>query len=165
MHTSHVNIGSDAPTCDALCYCLDVKLGALMIKFHQGFSATGIYEEGYNVELVNILLIASCAGVTFVGLYSSVGCIIDTLSESRAIEQPDTTEHKIPAGRALLDRTADGISTETKSYSNRDNLQDEVQDCVHPLNKEAREEEPNDEPEQEHGHQEIQLPALKRFLV
>ena len=127
-----------------------------MIKFQQGFSATGIYEEGYNVELVNILLIASCVGVLFAGLYSSVGCIIDTLSESRA--------HTIPAGRELRDKSTDGTSTETKPNANRENPQDEVQECVHPLN-EAREEEPNDEPEQEHGQQKVQLPALSRIFV
>jgi hypothetical protein len=36
-------------------------LGALMIKFDQGFAATGIYEEGYDTALVNTLLIGSAA--------------------------------------------------------------------------------------------------------
>jgi hypothetical protein len=146
------------------CCCSDVQLGALMIKFHQGFSATGIYEEGYNVELVNILLIASCAGVFFAGLYSSVACIIDTLSESRVKGQPDATANTIPTGLELRDKSTGGASTETKPNTIRENPQDEVQECVHPLTEEAREEEAKNEPEQSQRQQKLQLQTL-RFVV
>lgn len=67
-----------------------------MIKFHDGFSATGIYEEGYNVKLVNMLLIASSASVFFAGLYSSVMSILDVLSESSAKDQSNTAVRTKP---------------------------------------------------------------------
>jgi hypothetical protein len=38
-------------------------LGALMLKFHQGFSSTGVTEEGYDMDVVNFLLLGSVAAV------------------------------------------------------------------------------------------------------
>jgi hypothetical protein len=47
-------------------------LGALMLKFKQGFSATGIYEEGYDATLIEALLVGSVATVA-IGALAAVG--------------------------------------------------------------------------------------------
>ena len=52
-----------------------------MIKFSQGFKATGMYEEGYDESLVNIILVGASMGVVCVGLYEAGACIVDVVSE------------------------------------------------------------------------------------
>ena len=54
-----------------------------MIKFDQGFSATGIYEEGYDVRLINIILIGSSTAVVLLGVYSSAAEIADVIDRNR----------------------------------------------------------------------------------
>ena len=41
-----------------------------MIKFQQGFAATGVYEEGYSADLVNVLLIGSALLVALGGCWA-----------------------------------------------------------------------------------------------
>ena len=41
-----------------------------MIKFQQGFAATGVYEEGYSEDLVNALLIGSALLVALGGCWA-----------------------------------------------------------------------------------------------
>ena len=48
-------------------------LGALLLKFKQGFSATGIYEEGYDATLIEALLIGSVTAVA-IGAITAAGC-------------------------------------------------------------------------------------------
>ena len=69
-------------------------LGALMIKFQQGFSATGVYEEGYDASFVNTLLIASGFGVFLVNTLCSFiafyGVIHDECeSNTKELEEGD----------------------------------------------------------------------------
>ena len=45
-------------------------VGALMIKFDQGFHATGVYEAGYSKDVVEGMLIAS-ASMVFIGGFGS----------------------------------------------------------------------------------------------
>jgi hypothetical protein len=45
-------------------------VGALMIKFDQGFHATGVYEAGYSMDVVQGMLIAS-ASMVFIGGFGS----------------------------------------------------------------------------------------------
>lgn len=42
-----------------------------MIKFDDGFKATGIYDEGYNVDQVNVILISSVVVVVV-----SIGSVV-----------------------------------------------------------------------------------------
>ena len=142
-----------------------------MIKFHQGFSATGIYEEGYNVKLVNMLLIASCAGVFFAGLYSSVGSIVDTLSESRAKDKPDKASRtkSIPTGDDFCERHSttcnDATSRETKPNVSREKLLNTVQERLHPIHDRGNKEEQYAEQTKEQQQPPRELPALKRIVV
>jgi hypothetical protein len=45
-------------------------VGALMIKFDEGFHATGVYESGYSKDAVQLMLIAS-ASMVFIGGFGS----------------------------------------------------------------------------------------------
>ena len=75
--------------------------GALMLKFQQGFSATGIYEEGYDAALVEALLICSTLAVATCAI-AAIGLSIFRILGSRRDQAED--------GRATatLDNEADG---------------------------------------------------------
>ena len=75
--------------------------GALMLKFQQGFSATGIYEEGYDATLVEALLICRTSAVATCAI-AAIGLSIFRTLGSRRDQAED--------GRATatLDNEADG---------------------------------------------------------
>ena len=55
-------------------------LGALMLKFHHGFSSMGVYEEGYDPVLVTTTLIG-CVIVVAIG--AAVAAVVSTVDEIR----------------------------------------------------------------------------------
>jgi hypothetical protein len=69
-------------------------LGALMIKFDQGFAATGIYEEGYDTALVNTLLIGSAALVAT----SAVGSVAVSVAKQFCRSEEGTSSFSLSDG-------------------------------------------------------------------
>ena len=64
-------------------------LGALMLKVQQGFSATGIYEEGYDAALVEAMLICSALAVAVCAIVAITLSVVGVLASRR-----DQTEGK-----------------------------------------------------------------------
>ena len=58
-------------------------LGALMLKVQQGFSATGIYEEGYDAALVEALLICSALAVAICAIVAITLSVVGVLASHR----------------------------------------------------------------------------------
>jgi hypothetical protein len=69
-------------------------LGALMIKFDQGFAATGIYEEGYDTALVNTLLIGSAALVAT----SAIGSVAVSVAKQFCRSEEGTSSFSLSDG-------------------------------------------------------------------
>jgi hypothetical protein len=67
-------------------------LGALMLKFHQGFKATGVYEEGYDLIFVNMLLIGSAALVVMLTVAAVVRSTLGAVALHRAREQKNSRD-------------------------------------------------------------------------
>jgi hypothetical protein len=70
-------------------------LGALMLKFHQGFSSTGVTEEGYDMNVVNFLLLGSVAVVAVSAMIAVVYSVISlrkTLSEQQQSDGEEATK-------------------------------------------------------------------------
>ena len=44
-------------------------------------AGSSVYEEGYDENLVNIILVGASMGVVCVGLYEAGACIVDVVSE------------------------------------------------------------------------------------
>ena len=77
-------------------------LGALMLKVQQGFSATGIYEEGYDASLVEALLICSALAVAICAMVAITFSVVGVLASRRdQAESKHATDVEHPLDKAI----------------------------------------------------------------
>jgi hypothetical protein len=77
-------------------------LGALMLKVQQGFSATGIYEEGYDASLVETLLICSVLAVAICAIVAITFSVVGVLASRRdQAEGKHATDVDYPLNKAI----------------------------------------------------------------
>jgi hypothetical protein len=107
-------------------------IGALMIKFSQGFAATGIYEEGYSPRVVNWLLISSAAAVAIGGCYTvyqsvskNLNADIDTFTARRTHMTKQDVIGEEGGGEQHEEDEEEEEAMEQSSDPKRDNLVDQ----------------------------------------
>ena len=79
-------------------------LGALMLKVQQGFSATGIYEEGYDAALVEAMLICSALAVAICAMVAIAFSVVGVLASRRdqdQVEGKHATDVDYPLDKAI----------------------------------------------------------------
>jgi hypothetical protein len=87
-------------------------LGALMLKVQQGFSATGIYEEGYDASLVEALLICSALAVAICAIVAITFSVVGVLASRRdQAEGTDATDVEYPLDKAIA---SGGVNSSNK---------------------------------------------------
>jgi hypothetical protein len=93
-------------------------LGALMLKFHQGFSSTGVTEEGYDMNVVNFLLLGSVAVVEVSAMIAVIYSTVSLRKTRSEQQQPGgkegRTEETEETGEGSTNERATIAMTKTK---------------------------------------------------
>jgi hypothetical protein len=99
-----------------------------MIKFSQGFAATGVYEEGYSPTVVNWLLIGSAAAVAFGGCYTVYQSVAKNLyADIKTFEKTISRKASSVTARNKHDATGEEGGEEQEQDHEEDEEEEEME--------------------------------------